>query len=109
MSETSTAALSWLWNNDPDLTTIDGTPEGAALLIATTAAPVRWGPAGDKWNDLIRAARAIEVDPYYLDQVWPDARSRIDSERGSYALLGERLTAARKIVGTAQFERAVSA
>lgn len=95
MSESSTVALAWLWDNDPDLTAIDGTEEGAALLIAHVAAPVRWGAAG-KWNDLERAARCIALDPYYLDQVWPDARRRIDGERGSYALLGERLMDAKR-------------
>lgn len=102
MAESSTIALAWLWGNDPDLATIDDTPEGAALLIATVAAPVRWGPAGDRWNDLARAARSIQADPYYLDQVWPDAQRRIDSERGSYALLGQKLRAAHRTVADFQ-------
>lgn len=93
--ESSTMALRWLWDNDPERGALKGSRYGAALLIAEVAAPVRWGGA-PRQNDLERAACAIEADPYYFNQVWPDARLRIDSERGSYAIFGELLMEAKR-------------
>ena len=98
MSDSTTEALRWLWDNDPERGALKGTRYGAALLITEAAAPVRWGGRHGDQRDLERAARAVEADPGYFDQVWGDARKRIDGERGSYALLGERLMEAKRIL-----------
>ena len=97
MSESSTEALRWLWDNDPERGALKGTRYGAALLIVETAAAMRWG-GRIRQNDLERAARSVEADPGYLDQLWNDARNRIDAERGSYAILGERLMEAKRLL-----------
>ena len=96
MSDTSTEALRWLWDNDPERGALKGTRYGAALLIVEVAAPMRWGGV-IRQDNLERAARSIEADPGYLDQLWNDARNRIDAERGSYAILGERAGLSRRI------------
>jgi len=98
VSDSSTQALRWLWDNDPERGALKGTRYGAALLITEAAAPVRWGGRHGDQADLERAARCVEADPYYFGQVWSDARARIDSERGSYALLGERLMEAKRLI-----------
>lgn len=98
MSESSTEALRWLWDNDPERGALKGTRYGAALLITEAAAPVRWGGRHGDQLDLERAARAVECDPSYLAQVWDDARRRINAERGSYAILGERLMEAKRLL-----------
>lgn len=97
MSESSTEALRWLWDNDPERGALKGTRHGAALLIVETAAPMRWG-GRLRQDDLERAARCVEADPDYLAQLWNDAHNRIDAERGSYALLGERLMEAKRLL-----------
>ena len=100
MSDTSTEALRWLWDNDPERGALKGTRYGAALLIVEVAAPMRWGGV-IRQDNLERAARSIEADPGYLDQLWNDARNRIDAERGSYAILGERLMEAKRLLSEA--------
>lgn len=97
MSDSTTVALRWLWDNDPERGALRGTRYGAALLITEVAAPMRWGGV-IRQDDLERAARAVEADPGYLAQLWIDARNRIDAERGSYAILGERLMDAKRLL-----------
>lgn len=91
MSDQTTLALVWKWDNDPDLLALRGTRLGAARLIVEVAAPMRWGHLFLAEADVLRAARAVESDPYYREGVFTDARSRIDHETGSYALIGERV------------------
>ena len=93
MGESSTQALAWRWDNDPELAAMEATPLGAARLIVETAVPVRWGKADQAGIE--RASAAIVADPHYRSDVWRDARYRVDAERGSYALMGDRLVAAK--------------
>ena len=95
MSESSTVALVWLYDNDPDLLELHPV-DRAARLIVETAIPMRWGTADVRGIE--RAATAITRDPGYRRDVFADAQARIDHERGSYALLGERLMAARRLL-----------
>lgn len=96
MSESSTEALAWLWDNDPDLLAIAGTPIGDATLIVQAAAPARWGKHLLGGSDMDRAAVAVSRDPHYRDQVFTDARYRVDHAPGAYGLLGKQLMAARE-------------
>ena len=95
MAESSTVALVWLYDNDPDLLELHPV-DRAARLIVETAIPMRWGTADVRGIE--RAATAITRDPGYLNEVFADARYRIDHERGSYALLGKRLMDARRLL-----------